>query len=142
MTIPQLSVFLGTSNTSLARMTETLAGAGINVWAISMSFESSYGVARILVDAPQQARELLSRSGFAVNAADVVAVRTPNRAGTLARVTKALADADIPLEYMYGSLAPGATEVAIVIRTSQMAKALDVLGASGFRPLAPADLGH
>lgn len=141
MTMTQLSVFLGSDRAALPLMAQVLADAGINIYAASISYESTYGIARILVDVPDRARESLGRAGLTVNAADVIAVRVPNRPGVLASISRVLAEAQIPVDYLYGTFAPAASEVAIVIRTSLMAEALSALSAHGTRTLTAADLG-
>lgn len=142
MAITQLSVFLGSDRTNLLRMAEALSEAGVSILALSVTFESTYGIARILVDAPDRAREVLGQAGLTVNAVDVIPVCVPNRRGVLASISRVLDEAEIPIEYLYGTLAPAASEVVIVIRTSRIPEALEALGAAGIQVLMPMDLSR
>ncbi|MBD3175478.1 MAG: hypothetical protein GF320_09865 [Armatimonadia bacterium] len=140
MTITQLSVFLGEDSGSLSKMSDTLAGAGINVRALSVVADPTHRIARIVVDDTDRARSILGEVGFMVNAADVIVVRAPHKTGTLAVITRALWDAEVPVEYMYGTSAPGARDIAVVIRTSEAQVCLTALDQAGLEAMGAADL--
>jgi hypothetical protein len=86
---------------SLARLAEILAGAGINVEALSAWGANGDGVARLIVDDEAACRRALAEAGLRVHENLVLSASLPNRPGALAETARALADAQVNVEAMY-----------------------------------------
>lgn len=112
--IEQVSVFLENSPGHLARLTRTLADAGINLRALMVADTENFGVVRIICDTPVAAKAALEGEGFGVSITQVIAVEIPDRPGGLADVLDVLGDAGINVEYAYAFVEPGA-EAAVDI---------------------------
>ena len=104
MTIQQLSVFLENRAGQLNKVTELLAQNNVDMQALNIAETSDYGVLRLIVDMPQKAAALLREHGFIVRETPVVQSPVPDRPGGLNAVLRAIAEADIDLEYMYSVL--------------------------------------
>ena len=101
MTIQQLSVFLENRPGQLCEVTELLAKNNVDMQALNIAETADYGVLRLIVDEPQKAEELLKEHGFIVRETAVVQAPVPDRPGGLNYVLRAIADAEIDIEYMY-----------------------------------------
>lgn len=127
----QLAVFLENRPGTLARVCEVLGRAKINICAISTSDTVDHIVVRIVVSDPDAAMRIFQEYGSLVVTTDVLLVHGYNKAGSLAAVARALADASENIEYAYSATAPDARQGLMVLRASQPEKALKVLNSLG-----------
>jgi hypothetical protein len=75
---------------------------------------SQYSLIRVIVDKTEEARKTLKQAGYWVNTAEVLVMRLENRPGTLARISKRFGDANININYVYGS-GPSDVQTAIYV---------------------------
>ena len=104
MTIQQLSVFLENRAGQLSEVTELLAKNHVDMQALNIAETADYGVLRLIVDMPQRAAALLREHGFIVRETPVVQAPVPDHPGGLNEVLRAIAAANIDIEYMYSVL--------------------------------------
>ena len=104
MMIQQLSVFLENRAGQLSGVTELLAQNNVDMQALNIAETADYGVLRLIVDMPQKASALLREHGYLVRETPVVQAPVPDRPGGLNAVLRAIADAEIDIEYMYSVL--------------------------------------
>jgi hypothetical protein len=62
-----------------------------------------YSLIRVVVDQPEKALDLLKEADYWVHVSDVLVLRLENRPGTLADVSKRFGEANININYVYGS---------------------------------------
>ena len=62
-----------------------------------------YSLIRVVVDQTEKALEILKKANYWVNTTEVLVMRLENRPGTLAKISKRFGDADININYVYGS---------------------------------------
>ncbi|MBW1770127.1 MAG: ACT domain-containing protein [Deltaproteobacteria bacterium] len=62
-----------------------------------------YSLIRVVVDNTEKALEVLKKADYWVNTLDVLVMRLENRPGTLAKISKRFGDANININYVYGS---------------------------------------
>ena len=62
-----------------------------------------YSLIRVVVDQTEKALEILKKASYWVNTTEVLVMRLENRPGTLAKISKRFGDADININYVYGS---------------------------------------
>ena len=127
MMIQQLSVFLENRAGQLCKVTEFLAQHQIDMQALNIAETADYGVLRLIVDMPQKAAALLREEGFLVRVTPVVQAPVPDRPGGLSAVLRAIADADIDIEYMYSVLGQRNGLAYMVFRVSDPDKLDSVL---------------
>jgi len=122
MTIQQLSVFLENRPGQLCEVTELLAQNDVDMQALNIAETTDYGVLRLIVDAPRKAEAILREHGFLVRETPVVQAPVPDRPGGLNTVLRAIADAEIDIEYMYSVLGRKDGLAYMVFRVDDMEK--------------------
>ncbi len=127
MTIQQLSVFLENRPGQLCEVTELLAKNNVDMQALNIAETTDYGVLRLIVDAPQKTAALLREQGYIVRETPVVQAPVPDHPGGLNEVLRAIADADIDIEYMYSVLAQKNGLAYMVFRVADTEKLNGVL---------------
>ena len=133
MQIQQLSVFVENKPGRLAEITEALAGAGVDIRAISVADTSDFGILRVIVDKPQQAVEALKSHGMTVSLTNVIAVGFDDKPGCFASAVRLLADKGFDMEYMYAFISRDKGKAYVIIRVSQGEKAAETLKATASR---------
>ncbi|MDR0761368.1 MAG: ACT domain-containing protein [Treponema sp.] len=114
MPIKQISVFLENNAGRLGEVTRILAGAGINIRAISIADTADFGILRLIVNDHDEALKALVNAGFTTRITDVVAVEVEDTPGSLAKVMELFQRFNVNIEYLYASL-EGASGKAVVI---------------------------
>ena len=135
----QITVFLENEQGRLAAMCRTLGEAGISMSALTVADTADYGVARIIAENPETARDALLGAGYRAKLVEVYAVEIPNIPGSLAKLLEAFDQAGINLEYAYcfASKPSTATQVFKVEDGSQVAQ---IVSAAGYKLLSATDL--
>lgn len=137
MQIKQLSVFVENKPGRLAEITETLAGASVDIRAISVADTSDFGILRVIVDKPDEAVKALKENGMTVSLTDVIAVGIEDVPGSFAKAVRVLADAGLTIEYMYAFVSRDKGKAYIIIRADNSEQAAEILTESGVHILAP-----
>jgi hypothetical protein len=114
MPIKQISVFLENNAGRLGEVTRTLAGAEINIRAISIADTADFGILRLIVNDYDKAMKALVDAGFTTRITDVAAVEVEDTPGSLAKVMELFQQVNVNIEYLYASL-EGATGKAVII---------------------------
>jgi hypothetical protein len=123
----QLTVAIENQPGRLAAIGRTLAAHGINIKDLAINDTVEQGVVRLITSEPARARELLAAAGLFVIEAEVLAVDLRDIPGTLARVSQALADAGINIEYAYGSEDADERKLRLILKVSNVSRAAGVL---------------
>lgn len=126
----QLSLFLANKPGTLVEVCEVLSAANINIYAVSTSDTIDHSVVRLVVDNPKKALSVFENYGTLVLEADVIMIEGNNRPGSLASIAKLLAAAKINIEYAYCATSPKAREGLLILRPTNVAKALKILNTS------------
>jgi hypothetical protein len=112
----QLCIFLENKPGVLSRLCRALAGARINLKAISVLDSLDHAVVRLVVDKPAAARRLFEDHHLLVIENDLLALSLPDRPGELGRVAARLAKARINITYVFGSAPDGMKRGTIYLR--------------------------
>ncbi|HKL99310.1 MAG TPA: ACT domain-containing protein [Mobilitalea sp.] len=126
MVIKQLSVFIENKVGRLERVTETLGKYNINIVSFSLADTLEYGMLRMIVSDPEEGRRILKEEGFSAKLTDVIAVKIPQKPGTLHEVLKLLFEEGLSVEYMY-TLTTAGLDTSIIIKLSDPDRALKIL---------------
>ena len=86
-----------------------------------------HAVVRLVVDQHIKAVLLLERQGLFITENDVVLVELANRPGALTTVSRALAHADVNIQYAYCTATDGQGKGALILKTDALERTLDVL---------------
>ncbi len=138
MAIKQISVFLENRPGTLQGMTDVLAGAGIDLRALSLAETKDFGIVRMIVQDVYETVTVLKDAGYICSMTPVVAVPIPDVVGGLSRVLAAINKAGVNVEYMYSSLAGKESGTAYMIfRVEDTEEAENSLRSSGFKIATP-----
>ncbi|MGC8965646.1 MAG: ACT domain-containing protein [Caldimicrobium sp.] len=135
MKIKQISVFLENKKGRLYEALKTLAQAGINIRALSIADTSDFGILRMIVNKPEEAKKALEEGGFTTKITHVIAVGVRDEPGGLAEILKILYENDINVEYVYAFVEKSGEEALVVLRTNNLEKTIDILQAKGVKLL-------
>ena len=140
MALNQLSVFVDNTPGALSDITSVLAGAGVNLRALSIADTERFGILRMIVSDNKLATSVLKSRNYVVKETEVVGVKIGDQPGKLAEALKVLELAGINLEYLYALCARTERHAYLVIRVVDNLKAEEVLTAAGFHMINDADV--
>ena len=126
MYLKQLSVFLENREGRLEDVLKVLKDTNVNIVSMSLADTSDYGLLRLLVDKPQAGKDALQAEGFSAMLTDVMGVRLSHKVGQLQELLQVICDSHINIEYMY-ALSTGTDDASVVIKTSDLEKAAELL---------------
>ncbi len=124
----QLSVFVENRPGSLAKVLQVLQDNHINILSMSLADTTEYGLFRLILDKPEEAKEKLAANGLSCIVSEVLVLKIPHRPGSLQEILQKITDNDLEVEYLYGLDSEGA-EASVVVKTSDVQKAAAVFGA-------------
>ena len=88
-----------------------------------------YSLIRVVVDRTEKALEILNQANYRVNTSEVLVMRLDNRPGKLSSVSERFGDANININYVYGSGTLDAKTAIYVFSVPDVAVALKSLSA-------------
>jgi len=110
----------------LEEITGMISKEGINIRAIAAYVENNQAIFRIITSDNLKTEEIFSQKGLKPEAKEVVIVELPNKVGELHRMAEKLKEANIDLEYLYGTTTTA--EVAtLVFSSNDNEKAIQIL---------------
>ncbi|MBU9727486.1 ACT domain-containing protein [Diplocloster modestus] len=125
--LKQLSVFVENRSGSLMNVTNALLDADINIRAISSFDTPEFGILRLIVDQPAEAKAALTARGFVVRVGDVLAVELEDKKGSLNAMLKILADGNISINYIYSFVIRENQAPVMVFHTDDIEEATQLL---------------
>ncbi len=140
MTAIQVSVFLENKSGRLAEVTHALAEAGVNIRALSLAETIDYGVLRLIVDKPLEAKQALNGAGFTVTETEVIAVEMPDRPGGLAGIVDLLTQRGLNIEYLYAFVGQRGENAIVIFRIDNVSEAVSALQGGGVHILSADEL--
>lgn len=123
----QLTVAIENQPGRLAAIGNILGTHGINIKDLTIVDNIEQGVVRFVCSDPANCRGLLVENGMYVVEADVLTVDLADAPGRLARLTRALAENGINIDYAYGSEGAGEQQMRLVMKVSNLSKAVEVV---------------
>ncbi len=140
MVVEQVSVFVENKPGRLSKVTRILGEAGINIRALSIAELGEFGVIRLIVDKPHEAKAVLSNSGLTVGINEVLAIEMGDEPGSLAKIASALGDAGVNIDYAYAFIARAKEKAVLIARVDDVKRAEEVLSREGIRLLSAEEL--
>ena len=138
--IKQLSVFVENRPGSLMQVTSALTEAHFNIRAIASFDTPEFGILRLVVDKPAEAKTYLTSKGFVVRIHDVIGVELKDEKGNLNRMLSILAEGRININYIYSFVIREGRAPVMVFNTDDFEKAARVLEAAEVKVVKEADL--
>lgn len=132
MPIKQVSVFLENKTGRLWKSLNILKSNDINIRALSIADTSEFGILRMIVSNPKNAKEALESENFAVSLADVLAIEVEDQPGGLEAALNILNSNNINVEYIYAFVEKKTQKALVVLRTEENERTLKILQDNGF----------
>ena len=142
MAIKQISIFLENKQGTLVQITQVFADLKINLKAMSLADSTDFGIARIIVDNPDEIVTEIQQKDYIAKINDVIAIEIPDETGSLNSILKLLAENGRNVEYMYGFTGKKTNSAYMIIRTTDVEKAEEVLAKGGIKVLTQKELSE
>jgi hypothetical protein len=135
MVAKQISVFIENRQGRLGEVLEVLKKNSVNILSLSLADTTEYGLLRLIVDNAELGKEKLVEEGFSTMLTDVIVINIMHKAGSLQDFLTLISKEDINVEYMYG-LSTDGEEAQVVLKTSNLDKAIKILQDNGIKTLS------
>ena len=129
-----LNIFMDNTPGRIKSVTETLAGADINILAFAVHDRGEFGLMKLITGEPERASITLSEKGFACALREAMIVRIPDKPGNLNELTGILLQHDVNIAGIFGFVIEGGKTGLCCLETSEaLSHALkEELKGSGF----------
>lgn len=139
--VKQFSVFAENRVGRLFDLIGLFKNHNVHVMAITVLDTTDSAIVRLIVDDPDQARELMVNNDFPYTECNVLAVEINDEAD-LKEVLAALLEAEINVHYVYCFIKRPGGKSALVINAEDADVAAQTLGNRGFRVLTQSDISR
>lgn len=140
MKLKQISIFLENKKGRLLKALSILKDAGINIRALSIADTSEFGILRLIVPHPQNAKSALEGENFVVKINDVIGVEVDDQPGGLEKILEILNRSDLNVEYIYAFVEKKGKKAIVVIRTEDIDAGIKVLEDDGAKMLSTSEV--
>ena len=129
MRIKQVSVFVENESGRLEAILEALQREKISIRALSVSDTAEFGIARMILDNPDEGLKALRQAGFTTRIDWMLSAQIPDvPGGLLNSVAKPMAKAGINIKYFYAFIGQGGENKAMVVfKPDDIEKAEEIL---------------
>ena len=138
--IRQLSVFVENKPGSLMDVTSKLTEAHVNIRAVATFDTPEFGILRLVVDKPAEAKGYLTERGFVVRVHEVMGVELEDKKGNLNQMLAILADGKININYIYSFVIREGKAPVMVFNTDDFEKAAQILKEANVMIVEESDL--
>jgi hypothetical protein len=118
-----------------------LKNNNVNILSLSLADTTEYGLLRLIVNNPELGKEKLTEDGFSTMITNVLVLNISHEAGSLQDLLDIIAKNEVNVEYMYGLSIDG-DNAYVVLKTSDNAKAEEILSARSVRMLSSEDIAN
>lgn len=125
--IRQLSVLVENKPGSLMEVTSRLTEAHVNIRAVANFDAPDFGILRLVVDKPQEAKEYLTARGYVVSVHKVMGVELEDKKGNLNQMLSILAEGKLNINYIYSFVIRDGRAPVMVFQTDDYEKATQIL---------------
>ena len=138
--IRQLSVFVENKPGSLMEVTSRLNEAHVNIRAVASFDTPEFGILRLVVDQPEEAKAYLTSKGFVVRIHQVIGAELEDKKGNLNQMLEILADSGISINYIYSFVIREGKAPVMIFHTDDFEKAEQVLRSADVKLIEEAEL--
>ncbi|MFR8672839.1 MAG: amino acid-binding protein [Christensenellales bacterium] len=125
--IRQLSVLVENKPGSLMEVTSRLTEAHVNIRAVANFDAPDFGILRMVVDKPEEAKEYLTTRGYVVSVHEVMGVELEDKKGNLNQMLSILAEGKLNINYIYSFVIRDGRGPVMVFQTDDYEKATQIL---------------
>ena len=127
----QLSIALENQPGRLAYICNLLAQGGVNIDGVCVIDNVEQGMVRLMTNDAVAARAILEHAGLHVVEAEVLVLELLDQLGKLARLSEALGEAGINIEYAYATVDHQGAQTRLILKTQRARKAHEILAGLG-----------
>ncbi len=135
-----IAVFAENRPGRIERVARILKESGVNIRAITIATSDSFGVIKLLVDAPDRAYEVLAAEGLSAFKREIVAVLMDDRPGGLHDVAKALGSEGVNIEGAYGFVVEDKKRAVLVMEVEKIPEVDRLLREKGLVTLSDEEI--
>lgn len=125
--IRQLSVLVENKPGSLMEVTSRLTEAHVNIRAVANFDAPDFGILRMVVDKPEEAKEYLTTRGYVVSVHEVMGAELEDKKGNLNQMLSILAEGKLNINYIYSFVIRDGRAPVMVFQTDDYEKATQIL---------------
>lgn len=108
-------------------VTSRLTEAHVNIRAVANFDAPDFGILRLVVDKPQEAKEYLTARGYVVSVHEVMGVELEDKKGNLNQMLSILAEGKLNINYIYSFVIRDGRAPVMVFQTDDYEKATQIL---------------
>lgn len=138
--IRQLSVFVENRPGSLMEITSLLSEAHVNIRAVATFDTPEFGILRLVVDKPAEAKGYLTERGYVVSIHEVMGVELEDKKGNLNQMLAILAEGELNINYIYSFVIREEKAPVMVFNTDDYKKAAQILKGANVKIVEESDL--
>ena len=121
-------------------VTSKLTEAHVNIRAVATFDTPEFGILRLVVDKPAEAKGYLTERGFVVRVHEVMGVELEDKKGNLNQMLAILADGKININYIYSFVIREGKAPVMVFHTDDFEKAALILKEANVKIVEESDL--
>ena len=121
-------------------VTSKLTEAHVNIRAVATFDTPEFGILRLVVDKPAEAKGYLTERGFVVRVHEVMGVELEDKKGNLNQMLAILADGKININYIYSFVIREGKAPVMVFNTDDFEKAAQILKEANVKIVEESDL--
>ena len=121
-------------------VTSKLTEAHVNIRAVATFDTPEFGILRLVVDKPAEAKGYLTERGFVVRVHEVMGVELEDKKGNLNQMLAILADGKININYIYSFVIREGKAPVMVFNTDDFEKAAQILKEANVKIVEEDDL--
>ncbi len=140
MNVSQLSIFLENKPGHLEHILQILSENTINIRTLTIAELSDFGIVRMIVNKPAEAKDALKKNMVTCSLTEVLAIAIPDSPGSLLTVVDHIRKNQINIEYMYAFPEKRGGSAVMIFRFEDIEKAKALLLEKGFTILANKDV--
>jgi hypothetical protein len=115
-----LAIFVEDKLGQLARTTQALSDAGVNIRWVTIATSDKFGVMKFLVDDPDKGAQALRAQGFTVSLNEVLAIEVQDKPGGLHDVAQILARHQISIENASGFVIASRKKAVLILEVENL----------------------
>ena len=131
--LQQVSVFAENQRGTMQKITHVLLNNNINIWGSVTNDSAEYGIVRMIVSSPNEAKAALEAEGYMVKLTDILGIEVDDRVGALDTVLRAMSESNINVNYIYLSFIRDSGMPVMVIHTDDIWEVQECLELKGFK---------
>lgn len=139
-TILQFTLFLENRVGQLLDVTKRFEGTRVRIVGLSITESTECALVRLVLNLPEQGRELLEQAKIPFLESDLVAVEVPDSPQPMLHICTALLQAEINIRQAFPLLRPPMAQPSVALNVDAIEIALELLNEKGFTLVREDDL--